>query len=97
MGSASPEAATSSRITYYVALPISLSEEGDMTPGEAREAATPSAAVRIAEHLAREAGGAIAFSRTGDPAIGEFDDAIVLKTIGAVPERLDDILGEGRI
>jgi hypothetical protein len=28
--------------------------------------------------------GAIAFSRTGDPALGEFEDALILKTIGEV-------------
>jgi hypothetical protein len=30
--------------------------------------------------------GAIAFSRTGDPAIGEFDDAVILKTVGYVDD-----------
>jgi hypothetical protein len=36
--------------------------------------------------LAREEGhcGAIAFSRTGDPALGDFEDAVILKTIGEV-------------
>jgi hypothetical protein len=28
--------------------------------------------------------GAIAFSRTGDPALGDFDDAVILKTVGEV-------------
>ena len=28
--------------------------------------------------------GAIAFSRTGDPDIGEFDDAVILKTVGEI-------------
>jgi hypothetical protein len=28
--------------------------------------------------------GAIAFSRTGDPATGEFEDAVILKTVGEV-------------
>jgi hypothetical protein len=28
--------------------------------------------------------GAIAFSRTGDPALGDFEDAVILKTIGEV-------------
>jgi hypothetical protein len=28
--------------------------------------------------------GAIAFSRTGDPALGDFEDAVVLKTFGEV-------------
>jgi hypothetical protein len=32
--------------------------------------------------------GAIAFSRTGDPALGEFEDAVVLKTVGEVDEGL---------
>jgi len=28
--------------------------------------------------------GAIAFSRTGDPALGDFGDAVILKTVGEV-------------
>jgi hypothetical protein len=32
--------------------------------------------------------GAIAFSRTGDPALGEFEDAVVLKAVGEVDEGL---------
>jgi hypothetical protein len=28
--------------------------------------------------------GAIAFSRTGDPALGDFEDAVVLKRVGEV-------------
>jgi hypothetical protein len=30
--------------------------------------------------------GAVAFSRRGDPNLGEFDDAVILKTFGDVPE-----------
>ena len=30
--------------------------------------------------------GAVAFSRSGDPHLGEFDDAVILKTFGEVPE-----------
>jgi hypothetical protein len=32
--------------------------------------------------------GAVAFSRKGDPDRGEFEDAVILKTFGAVPEDL---------
>jgi hypothetical protein len=28
--------------------------------------------------------GAIAFSRSGDPALGDFEDAVILKTVGEV-------------
>lgn len=43
-------------------------------------------AVRLAGSLAKTAGhcGAIAFSRTGDPALGDFEDAVILKTVGEV-------------
>jgi hypothetical protein len=30
--------------------------------------------------------GAIAFSRRGDPNLGDFDDAVILRTFGDVPE-----------
>ena len=35
--------------------------------------------------------GAIAFKRSGDPMMGDFSDAIVIKTFGEVPERLDEL------
>jgi hypothetical protein len=43
-----------------------------------------------AEALSRKPGhvGAIAFSRTGDPATGNFGDAIVIRKFGDVPEDL---------
>jgi hypothetical protein len=30
--------------------------------------------------------GAVAFSRRGDPNLGEFGDAVILKTFGEVPD-----------
>jgi hypothetical protein len=30
--------------------------------------------------------GAVAFSRSGDPNLGEFEDAVILKAFGEVPE-----------
>jgi hypothetical protein len=35
--------------------------------------------------------GALAFKRVGDPAMGSFSDAFVLKTFGEVPDRLDEL------
>jgi hypothetical protein len=34
--------------------------------------------------------GALVFKRTGDPNIGSFADATVLKTFGEIPESLDE-------
>ena len=52
------------------------------------------AAIKAAESMARTSAGAVAFSRTGDPQIGEFADAVVLRKFGEVPS-LDDILSSG--
>lgn len=35
--------------------------------------------------------GALAFKRSGDPGMGSFHDAVVLKTFGEVPDRLDEL------
>lgn len=79
-------------VTYYVALPFTAADDG-VAPGEAAECQSASAAMRRAEVLSRIAGnvGAVAFSRTGDPAVGEFSDAVVLKTFGDVPDDLSGV------
>src|ERR1700761_2100321 len=79
-----------SAVTYYVALPFLQDDTGAMVAGAAEECQSSSAALRRAELLSRAAGciGAIAFSRTGDPMIGEFGDARLLRTFGNVPDDL---------
>lgn len=72
---------------YYVALPFIHAESG-LAPGEAVECPNGGAAVRRAQAMAsNEANaGAVAFSRSGDSNLGEFDDAVILKTFGQVPD-----------
>ncbi len=74
-------------ITYYVTLPFTADEAGDPSAGQAEEFQSASTAIRRAETLARlpENIGAVAFSRSGDPMIGEFKDAVVLRSFGQVP------------
>ena len=77
-------------VTYYVALPFLQDEGGSPVAGSAEECQSSSAALRRAELLLRGAGciGAVAFSRTGDPMIGEFGDAQLLRKFGNVPDDL---------
>jgi hypothetical protein len=58
-----------SQVTYYVALPFVVADDG-VAPGEAVECFNPLAVVTRAEALSRKPGnvGAVAFSRSGDPA-----------------------------
>jgi hypothetical protein len=73
---------------YYVALPFTPEEGGGLAPGPAIECPSAPAAIRRAEAIARHDAnaGAVAFSRSGDPNLGEFEDAVILKTFGEVPE-----------
>src|SRR6202042_3771867 len=59
-------------VTYHVVIAFDRDAEGDVKPGEAREVLSPIVAERRARALALEHAGALAFSRTGDPATGEF-------------------------
>jgi hypothetical protein len=79
-------------VTYFVALPFVAAEDG-LAPGEPVECFSPNAAVMRAEALSRREGhvGAVAFSRTGDPATGDFSDAQIIRRFGNVPDNLTDL------
>ena len=71
-------------VNYYVVVYFDRDADGDLKPAEAREATSAWAAERAAKFLATEHAGAVAFSRTGDPTTGEFQDAVVLAQFGDV-------------
>ena len=80
-------------VTYYVALPFQRDDSGAPVAGAAEECQSSSGALRRAEALSKTAGciGAVAFSRTGDPLIGEFSDAQMLRKFGDVPDDLSGL------
>jgi len=80
-------------VTYYVAMPFLEDDTGLPVAGSAEECQHSSAALRRAEAMSRADGsiGAVAFSRNGDPMIGEFGDAHVLRKFGQVPDDLSGL------
>ncbi len=80
-------------VTYYVALPFLQDDAGSPVAGTGEECQSSSAAMRRAEILSKAEGsiGAVAFSRTGDPMIGEFSDAQLLRKFGNVPDDLSGL------
>ena len=74
-------------MTYYVAMSFIPMDHG-LGPADAVECPTEMAAIRRAEAISRHeaTAGAGAFSRSGDPNLGDFEDAVILKTLGDVPE-----------
>jgi hypothetical protein len=76
-----------SSVTYCVVLPFSTSETGDLIPGQPVEKQSANSACSYARAIvAAGTVGAIAFQRTGDPALGEFEDAVILSREGVVPD-----------
>jgi hypothetical protein len=78
-----------SGITYFVALPFDVADANTIV-GEPIECPSPASAIERAHDLWKVVGhtGAVAFSRTGDPATGDFSDATVLRKFGDVPDDL---------
>jgi hypothetical protein len=78
-------------VTYFVALPFVATDDG-VAAGEPTECCNPVAVVMRAEVLSRKEGNvAVAFSRTGDPATGDFSDAKVIRKFGDVPDDLSTL------
>jgi hypothetical protein len=74
-------------VVYYVALPF-VSVEGRLAPSQAIECPNGAAAIRRAQAMdANEANvGAVAFWRSGDLNLGEFEDVVTLKSFDQVPD-----------
>jgi len=79
-------------VTYYVALPFLRTEDG-IAAGQAMECQSAPQANRKAEIMSRNPAnaGALSFMRTGDPSVGTFADATILKKFGDVPGNLDEL------
>jgi hypothetical protein len=77
---------------YFVALPF-VAANDSIVAGEPTEYFNPNAAVMRAEALSRKQSyiGAVAFSRTGDPATGDFSDAKVIRKFGDLPDDLSAV------
>ncbi|MDP2359066.1 MAG: hypothetical protein Q8M31_23815 [Beijerinckiaceae bacterium] len=76
-------------VTYYVALPYVLSDEGELVPREAVECQSANSARMAAVRLSKTHAGAIAFSRSGDPSVGDFEPAKIIDRFGDTPNEVD--------
>ncbi len=82
-------------LTYFVVLPLVRNDDGDLVAEAGLEAPSAPAALRRAQSIACGKAGALAFSRTGDPDLGEFEDAIILGRFGDTPHDPASLMGSG--
>ena len=71
-------------VIYCVIVLFDRDAEGDLKPGEGREVPSSQAAISGARSGVIGHAGAVAFSRTGDPGTGEFENAVILAKFGDV-------------
>ena len=71
-------------MTYHVVVPFGLDDTGHPIPLEPVEVPNAESARQRAQRLAEVNAGAVAFSRTGDPASGEFAEAEIIAVFGSV-------------
>ncbi len=65
-------------VTYFAVLPFSCTEDGDFPAETEIEVRSADQARAVASSmLGGEGKGAIAFSKTGDPQLGEWEDAVI--------------------
>ena len=78
-------------VTYHVVLPFVRDDEtGELVAEGGQEAPSEHSAMSRARAMVGRKAGAVAFSRTGDPGMGDFADAVILGRYGETP---DDLIG----
>lgn len=74
-------------VTYHVVLSFAEGKNGVLIADPPREVhGGAERCIATARRLAESRAGVIAFARTGDPQLGDWDDAVVLWQSGLVPE-----------
>jgi len=74
------------QVTYFAVLPFSRTEDGDFLAEAAIEVRSAEQARSTAQLMAAGERGAVAFSKTGDPRLGKWGEAVVLGRYGDVPD-----------
>ncbi len=74
----------SERVTWHAAMPIVRRDDGAILGDEAVKCPSPEAAVECARQMASLPHniGAVAFTRSGYPDLGFYDDAEILRRFG---------------
>jgi hypothetical protein len=76
-------------VTYFVVMGFQLGKGGVLVADQPQEVhGGKDRCMSTAKRLAQNRAGVIAFSRTGDPSMGDWDDAVILWQTGVVPDDL---------
>jgi hypothetical protein len=77
-----------SKITYFAVLPFSRDADGDFLAEAAIDVRSAAEARATASRMAVADRGAVAFCKTGDSQLGEWEDVVILGRYGGIPDDL---------
>lgn len=80
-------------VTYFVVQSFQRGKKGMLIADQPKQARDRAHCEYLAERLASSAASVVAFSRTGEPETGAWDDAVVLAVHGEVPAELLELAG----
>ena len=75
-------------VTYFVVQSFQRGNKGMLIPDAPRQARDLAHCERLAMTLAKERASVIAFSRSGDPDVGAWDDAVIIAQYGEDPAEM---------
>jgi len=75
-------------VTYFVVQSFQRGKKGMLIPDQPRQARDQHHCQYLAEKLAESCASVVAFSRTGEPETGDWQDAIILAQFGETPSEL---------
>jgi hypothetical protein len=77
------------KVTLYVVQAFDTDADGELVAHQPQSCSSASLAKRTAEILAKDAAGVIAWSRDGDPDLGEYEEPRILFKAGLLPDDPD--------
>jgi len=78
-------------VTYFVVQTFQAGRKGALIADPPLVAQSADGAIRTAERYSHSKAGVIAFSRAGDPATGEYEDATILAMHGTLPSEAEEM------
>ncbi|WP_336812315.1 hypothetical protein [Bosea sp. MMO-172] len=91
MSKADPTRETVAHLTYFVVQAYTAVKRGKISADEPIPARDRDHAMRMFERFKQSRAGVVAFSRTGDPATGDYEDAVIIARHGTVPSEIDGL------
>ncbi|CAN5477833.1 hypothetical protein BH10PSE7_BH10PSE7_15160 [soil metagenome] len=79
------------KTTYFAVQCFEIGQRGKIVAGDVLPATGEEHAIRMAYRLEPKLAGVVAFSQGADAELGDYDDPVILKALGVVPDDIAEL------